>query len=122
MEYFKKMLQNYDQFDIEPHISYSKGALEQLSMEEPILVIWTKEYQGINITSYTEYAEYIKNVKDRCDKYNLNEEAHLPEVIKVITDSYTTSEIMDILMSHVGRERLELLSKLNYNKKLHSRK
>lgn len=120
MEYFKKALQSYEQYNIKPSISYTKGAINQMSLEEPILVIWVNELQGINITSYNEYIEYIATVNNRCNKSGIDPSTQMPKVIKIITENHIANDFMDIIMGTDGKEQLELLSNFDENRFLHS--
>ena len=120
MEYFKKALQSYEQYNIKPSISYTKGAINQMSLEEPILVIWVNELQGINITSYNEYIEYIATVNSRCNKSGIDPSTQMPKVIKIITENHIANDFMDIIMGTDGKEQLELLSNFDENRFLHS--
>ncbi len=123
MEYFKKLLQMYNQYDINTIIACTKSAINQAYMEEPIIVIWTDNAgYRVNITSYSEYVEYVSLTIRRCKKYGLELEDNMPKVINIVYQNPQVSDIIDIVTETKDKERLEQLSNFNLSRKLHSRK
>ena len=106
MNYFEKLIQDYEQYNVRKNICVSKEVKKQLQLDEPYIVIWEDNYQNIMITSNDEY----EKSKNDCLK-----------VIGTITDNNKLNDLINALTYNL--ENYEMLlnkmdSIINETKKL----